>query len=222
MIGRQDLSEQVFEKKLAETAAKFRRPKNFLERSDIFADFIDFPVGFFQPAQTSLHVADHARSIVQSFPKTLLRLIQDLCVFSQTFVHMPDHLSQLLLDRLSAVVQGAAQLCAQFADLLLHQQHRLLVSALLQEIFEPAKEKPAEKSQTTNNEEKNQQKSGQFHNETVAQSEEPYSVFQDFTELTNLRRAHGAFFARCGEIIIDALFEIPLQQLHALLHAHFF
>src|SRR5262249_44031160 len=83
-------------------------------------------------------------------------------------------------------------------------------------------EKPAEKSQTTNNEENSQQESGQFHNETVAQSEEPYSVFQDFTELTNLRRAHGAFFARCGEIIIDALFKFPLQQLNALFHAHFF
>ena len=54
------------------------------------------------------------------------------------------------------------------------------------------------------------------------QSEEPYSVLEDFTEFTNLRRAHGAFFPGCREIVIDALFQIPLQQFHTLFHAHLF
>jgi len=54
------------------------------------------------------------------------------------------------------------------------------------------------------------------------QLEEPYSVFEDFTELTNLRCAHRALFTRSGEIVIDALFQIPLQQFHTLFHAHLF
>src|SRR5262245_62634914 len=57
---------------------------------------------------------------------------------------------------------------------------------------------------------------------SVARSEQSQGVFEDFAEFTDLRRAHGALFAWCGEIVIDALFEIPFEQLHTLLHAHFF
>jgi len=95
----------------------------------------------------------------------LLRSVQNFRVFPQTLVHVPDHLPQLLLDRLSAMIEGVAQLRAQLAYLLLHQHHRLLVGTVLEKIREPAKNQPSEKNQRENDEQKNQQEGGQFHNE---------------------------------------------------------
>ena len=161
MIRRQNLPEQVLEKKLSEPAAQLRRSENFVERSDIFTDFVNFSVRFFKAAQTSLHIADDARGIVQPFTQTLLRSVQNFRVFPQTLVHVPDHLPQLLLDRLSAMIEGVAQLRAQLANLLLHQHHRLSVGTVLG----PAKNQPSEKNQRKNDEQKNQQEGGQFHNE---------------------------------------------------------
>jgi len=56
----------------------------------------------------------------------------------------------------------------------------------------------------------------------VARLEESQGIFQNFAELADLRRAHGSFFARRLEVIIDALLQIPFEQLHALLHADLF
>jgi len=56
----------------------------------------------------------------------------------------------------------------------------------------------------------------------VAQSEKSHSVLENLAELANLGGAHGAFFARCGKVVIDTFFEIPFEQLHTLFHAQFF
>ncbi len=52
--------------------------------------------------------------------------------------------------------------------------------------------------------------------------EKPQSVFKNLTEFPNLRCSHRTLFARRGEIIIEALFQVPLKQLNALFHAHLF
>ena len=52
--------------------------------------------------------------------------------------------------------------------------------------------------------------------------EKPQRVLKNFTEFSNLRCSHRTLFARRGEIIIEAFFQIPLKQLDALLHADLF
>ena len=132
VLRRQNLREQVLEKKFAQAAAQLGRAQNFLERSDILADFVNFSIGLFEPAQTSLHIADDSRGIVQTFAQTLLGLVQDFGVLFKPLVNVVEHLSQLLLDRLSVAVQDLAELSAQFANLLLHQCQRRVVSLFLE------------------------------------------------------------------------------------------
>jgi hypothetical protein len=52
--------------------------------------------------------------------------------------------------------------------------------------------------------------------------EKPQSVFKNLAEFANLRCSHRTLFARRREIIIEALFQVPLKQLNALLHADLF
>jgi hypothetical protein len=47
-------------------------------------------------------------------------------------------------------------------------------------------------------------------------------VLENFAKLADLGRAHGALFAGSTQIIVDAFFQIPFQQLHALSHAYLF
>jgi len=49
--------------------------------------------------------------------------------------------------------------------------------------------------------------------------EESQCVLKYFAELANLSRPNGSFFARRGEIIVEAFLQVPLKQLYALLHA---
>ena len=56
----------------------------------------------------------------------------------------------------------------------------------------------------------------------MAGLEQSQRILEDFAELADLGCAHGSFFAWRGEVIIDALFQIPLQKLDALMHADFF
>ena len=56
---------------------------------------------------------------------------------------------------------------------------------------------------------------------TVSASEESHGVFEDLAELANLCGAHGAFFAGGVEVIVDAFFHVPFEQLNALFDAHF-
>jgi len=56
-------------------------------------------------------------------------------------------LSQLLLNRLGAVVQTLTELQAQLVDLVLHQQQRWSFGLFLQQRFDPAKKEPADPKQ---------------------------------------------------------------------------
>jgi hypothetical protein len=47
-------------------------------------------------------------------------LLQNFGILAQTLVDMADHLSQLLLDQLCAVIQHLSELHAKLIDLLLH------------------------------------------------------------------------------------------------------
>jgi hypothetical protein len=51
--------------------------------------------------------------------------------------------------------------------------------------------------------------------------EKSQRVFENFTQLADLSRAHGSLFRGRGQIIIEAFFEIPFEQLYALFHADF-
>lgn len=52
--------------------------------------------------------------------------------------------------------------------------------------------------------------------------EKPQSVFKNLAEFANLRCSHRTLFPGRREIIIEALFQVPLKQLNALLHADLF
>lgn len=77
-----------------------------------------------------MHAADDSRGIVESFAQALLSPLQHLGVFFEPFIHVAEHLSQLLLDRLRVVLHGLAQLGAQIADLLLQDEQRRIVAPL--------------------------------------------------------------------------------------------
>jgi hypothetical protein len=60
---------------------------------------------------------------------------------------MTQHLAQLALNELGAVVEPLAQLDAQLVDLALHEQIRRIVALFLLKRLKPSQEKPTEKSQ---------------------------------------------------------------------------
>jgi hypothetical protein len=50
-------------------------------------------------------------------------------------------------------------------------------------------------------------------------SEKSERIFENFAQFADLSRADRVFFTRRTEVIIQTLFQIPLQELDALFHA---
>src|SRR6266508_2665700 len=111
---------------------------------------------------------------------------------------------------------------AQLVDLLLHQQHRLFLLLCLQQGSNSGDEKPAEEDQNQDCNEYQCKEICEFHDGPWEDLQQSQCVLENFAKLADLGCAHGSFVTRSAEIIIDAFLQVPLQQLHALFHAHLF
>ena len=71
----EDLRQQLFEKILPQPAPQLGRAENLLERGDISADFVNFAIGFLEPAEALLHIANDAGGVIESLAQALLGLL---------------------------------------------------------------------------------------------------------------------------------------------------
>src|SRR5215470_7700253 len=92
-------------------------------------------------------MADDSCRIIESFSQTLLGLLQNFGVFLQALVDVTQHLTQLLLNQLGALVQNLSQLHAELIDLLLHEQQRWNLSSFLYQRFNPVEQEPHNQDQ---------------------------------------------------------------------------
>jgi len=86
----QDLPEQVFQKKLAQSSSELGRAQDFLQRCDVLANFVNFPIGLFETAEAPLHRSDDASRAVEPLAQILLCLAKHVGVFSQSLLHLPE------------------------------------------------------------------------------------------------------------------------------------
>ena len=93
MLRRQSLPEQVFQKKLVQPTSELGRAENILQGGDVFANFLNLAIGFFETAQATLDVAHDSRGVVQPFPQVLLHLAQHFGIFFEPLVDVAEQLA---------------------------------------------------------------------------------------------------------------------------------
>src|SRR2546427_10687106 len=119
--GGQYLRQEIAQEELPEAAAELRGAQDIVQRGDVAPHLVDLGGRLAQLAEALLHLAHHARGVVEPLADGGLAALRQLEALAQAVVHLPREQSQLLTDELPLTGQRLPQLSPEGVELLLQE-----------------------------------------------------------------------------------------------------